>query len=139
MPHSPQSNCCHAPMKVNTADEGTSCYMCSKCDKSCDVENGIMPTNTSELEERFEDFLEEIGFENEKNSSFYAHGIKSFIAAEINSAIERTVRETLDSLVPIKTTGVGADFLLGVIRETIKNYAQSKGIIISDKEEENEK
>lgn len=31
------SKCCHAKAYVDTADEGTSCYMCEKCGKPCDV------------------------------------------------------------------------------------------------------
>ena len=30
------SQCCHAPLEVSTADEGTSCYICSKCHNSSD-------------------------------------------------------------------------------------------------------
>lgn len=32
------SNCCKASVKVDTADEGTSCYVCSKCSEPCDVQ-----------------------------------------------------------------------------------------------------
>lgn len=32
------SNCCNAPVKVDTADEGTSCYMCAACRKPCDLQ-----------------------------------------------------------------------------------------------------
>lgn len=31
------SNCCSAPLSVHTADEGTSCYVCSECKEPCDV------------------------------------------------------------------------------------------------------
>lgn len=31
------SNCCKAPATVSSSDEGTSCYMCSECKRSCDV------------------------------------------------------------------------------------------------------
>lgn len=31
------SNCCKEPVTVDTADEGTSCFMCSKCKKPCDL------------------------------------------------------------------------------------------------------
>lgn len=30
------SNCCNAPFQVDTADEGTSCYVCDKCKRACD-------------------------------------------------------------------------------------------------------
>lgn len=30
------SNCCHAPLKINSGNEGTSFYYCSKCEKACD-------------------------------------------------------------------------------------------------------
>lgn len=32
-----KSNCCGAPLEVSTADEGTSCYICSRCDNPCDA------------------------------------------------------------------------------------------------------
>ena len=31
------SKCCDAQIKVNTADEGTSCYVCSACGEACDI------------------------------------------------------------------------------------------------------
>ncbi len=31
------SNCCHATVKVDTEDEGTSCYVCEKCGMACDL------------------------------------------------------------------------------------------------------
>ena len=31
------SNCCNAPVKVSTADEGTSCYVCTRCQKPCNI------------------------------------------------------------------------------------------------------
>ncbi len=31
------STCCNAPVKVSTADEGTSCYVCTRCQKPCDI------------------------------------------------------------------------------------------------------
>lgn len=31
------SNCCITPAEVNCADEGTCFYMCTKCEKACDV------------------------------------------------------------------------------------------------------
>lgn len=31
------SNCCKEPVTVNTADEGTSCFMCTACGKPCDL------------------------------------------------------------------------------------------------------
>lgn len=33
------SKCCKAKASVDTADEGTSCYMCEKCNKPCDLDN----------------------------------------------------------------------------------------------------
>lgn len=30
------SNCCHQPLDVSTAEEGTSCYICSGCGKPAD-------------------------------------------------------------------------------------------------------
>jgi hypothetical protein len=32
-----KSKCCNAPVKVSTADEGTSCYVCTRCQKPCDI------------------------------------------------------------------------------------------------------
>lgn len=32
-----RSNCCGAPVNVSEGDEGTNCYICSRCDKPCDV------------------------------------------------------------------------------------------------------
>ena len=40
------SNCCKAPIEVSTADEGTSCYICTKCGKPCDI--AIDPTPEAE-------------------------------------------------------------------------------------------
>lgn len=31
-----KSNCCNALLTISTADEGTSCYICTKCQKPCD-------------------------------------------------------------------------------------------------------
>lgn len=31
------SSCCKAPVKTSIADEGTGCYICSKCGKPCDL------------------------------------------------------------------------------------------------------
>ncbi len=31
------SNCCHTPVRLHQADEGTNCYVCTKCDKPCDL------------------------------------------------------------------------------------------------------
>lgn len=31
------SNCCGASISVETADEGTSCYVCADCGKACDA------------------------------------------------------------------------------------------------------
>ncbi len=64
MTTTPKSNCCSAPLKVSTADEGTSCYICTKCEKPADVENakcicGFEPRNghglTCPLNNRNED------------------------------------------------------------------------------------
>lgn len=32
-----KSSCCGAPLTVSTADEGTSCYICTQCDRPCDA------------------------------------------------------------------------------------------------------
>jgi hypothetical protein len=52
------SNCCKAQVTVDSADEGTSCYVCIKCNKPCDlfennkeqvsVDMGIGESNTVE-------------------------------------------------------------------------------------------
>jgi len=31
------SNCCNAPVKVDTSEEGTSCYICTECISPCDI------------------------------------------------------------------------------------------------------
>lgn len=31
------SNCCKAQVSVDSSDEGTSCFVCSKCKKACDL------------------------------------------------------------------------------------------------------
>lgn len=31
------SNCCRAELQVSSSDEGTSFYVCSSCNKACDV------------------------------------------------------------------------------------------------------
>lgn len=33
-----KSNCCKAPVKVDSADEGTCCHICIKCGEPCDIE-----------------------------------------------------------------------------------------------------
>ncbi len=38
MNQKPLSNCCSAPMKLHQGDEGTNCFICSKCGKPCDTE-----------------------------------------------------------------------------------------------------
>ena len=30
------SKCCKAPVSVSVADEGTQCYVCTKCNQYCD-------------------------------------------------------------------------------------------------------
>ncbi len=50
--HTPKSNCCNEPTYTDCADEGTCCYMCSKCNKSCDA----MPEQKPEWEKEFEVF-----------------------------------------------------------------------------------
>lgn len=42
------SNCCQAPLTVSTAREGTSCYICTKCHKACDTEQGKVEMNAAE-------------------------------------------------------------------------------------------
>lgn len=31
-----KSKCCHANLRVSSSDEGTNCYMCTKCGEPCD-------------------------------------------------------------------------------------------------------
>lgn len=33
------SNCCYHEAVVETADEGTKCYVCNKCGEACDLVN----------------------------------------------------------------------------------------------------
>lgn len=33
-----RSACCKAALRVDTGDEGTSCYMCEACGKACDAD-----------------------------------------------------------------------------------------------------
>jgi hypothetical protein len=33
------SNCCKAQVSVSSGDEGTSCFMCNKCKRPCDIAN----------------------------------------------------------------------------------------------------
>ena len=42
------SNCCNAEMKVSTADEGTSCWICSKCQKACNPKKMSLKKKTKE-------------------------------------------------------------------------------------------
>lgn len=49
-----KSNCCNAPMRVSTADEGTSCYVCAKCNRACD-ERAIMNKQDEEVVKRFKE------------------------------------------------------------------------------------
>lgn len=37
MPKYNLSNCCKAPVKTDCADEGTCCYVCSKCNEATDI------------------------------------------------------------------------------------------------------
>lgn len=48
----PLSNCCKAKAIVSVADEGTACYMCTKCDKPCDSIPFSVPTPHQEGEEK---------------------------------------------------------------------------------------
>ncbi len=34
-----KSNCCNAPVTTNCADEGTCCFICTKCDKPCSFQD----------------------------------------------------------------------------------------------------
>ncbi len=36
-----KSKCCKAEMKTSCADEGTCCFICTKCDKPCDIYSDI--------------------------------------------------------------------------------------------------
>ena len=39
MESSQTSNCCNGELLTSSGEEGTSCYICSKCQKPCDVKN----------------------------------------------------------------------------------------------------
>jgi hypothetical protein len=61
------SNCCKAPVKVNTVDEGTSCYICSTCNNLCDLQKQITDTERLDfiLDCIYKDSRVQLGFERE--------------------------------------------------------------------------
>jgi hypothetical protein len=44
-----RSSCCGAQVRVDSGDEGTSCYVCEGCGKPCDVRRGS-PEHSTEGE-----------------------------------------------------------------------------------------
>lgn len=127
----PKSNCCHEQVKVNEGDEGTNCYICSKCDRPCDIESGKVNASTPSHHTWIEEFGEKFkygvmsGEDNDEDITFEMIG---FILKVEKQAIARTVQEILHHLIPKKVTNVGSEFVIKVIRESIKNYAKDKGI-----------
>lgn len=70
-PTNPLSDCCKAPLKVSSGDEGTSCYICTKCNEICDQ---YVPTNPNEAEDAEQQALRDKLFEimNRRNEKILA-------------------------------------------------------------------
>ena len=69
-----KSKCCKSEMKVATADEGTSHYVCLACGKSCD----FVMTKTN-WEEEFESLWEPTTDNNGEKEPFEYERLKDFV------------------------------------------------------------
>jgi uncharacterized protein (UPF0335 family) len=51
------SNCCNAGVKVDSSDEGTSCYVCTQCNKPCDLQMKEQVSVDDNTQDNFEGYL----------------------------------------------------------------------------------
>jgi hypothetical protein len=90
------SSCCKAPVTTSTADEGTSCYICTKCNRPCDT----TPTNPSTVEEKLERIAMNIVYQLDDDSGLsvefrQANNDKriDFVKSLLSTLTDSTLRE----------------------------------------------
>lgn len=106
----PLSNCCQAPMKAQTADEGTAWFICTACKKPCDIYSGFTdnrepvsqpkPPNSGELDnqrreltfeqqKRIEDLAISAFIKPGSNSNKYRFELYAYIDSILQTQVER--------------------------------------------------
>lgn len=47
------SNCCNSPIETSSSDEGTGCYICTKCKKGCDPVSNQHKEKAQEIVDKY--------------------------------------------------------------------------------------
>lgn len=106
----PLSDCCKAPMKAQTADEGTAYFLCTKCEQPCDIyvpdamkkklTSKPKPPNSGELDnqrreltfeqqKRIEDLAISAFIKPGSNSNKYRFELYAYIDSILQTQVER--------------------------------------------------